>query len=504
MTRSTTISGAVTWFPHQHFVNGDWVSAEKEDVRPVVNPATGLAIAQVAWGHGRDTMTAIDYAHQAFTSWRRTSATNRATLLSRVFAVLMANKSTIGRIIALENGKPIEQAAGEVDYAASFFRWFSEQARVLSERAVSHPDPSTHTIVAQEPLGVVGAITPWNFPLAQAAKKISAALAAGCTVVLKPAPETPLSALALAWACEEAGLPSGTVNVVHGDAESIGKAMLEHTAVRCLSFTGSVKVGAELAGKAAAKLKIPHLELGGNAPFIVLDDADLPFAADQLVKLKILTNGQTCVTANRLLVHRKVADVFTGMVLSRFQKIKVGDPLDPETTLGPLIHQQAVEIARNLVISAVEDGAHCVFGRPEDPLELDDHLQKGTFFPPTLLTHCKNSMQIAQTEIFAPVLPVITFTDDDDAVALANDTSYGLAAYIYSQDTIRANDIASQLDVGIIGINDMRPLRAEVPFGGVKESGMGREGGIEGLMDYLSAKTISTHRHGVDTNNYAI
>jgi succinate-semialdehyde dehydrogenase/glutarate-semialdehyde dehydrogenase len=342
--------------------------------------------------------------------------------------------------------------------------------------------------VEYAPVGVVGAITPWNFPLAQSAKKLAAALAAGCTAVLKPAEQTPLTALAFAWVSDQAGIPPGVVNVVFGDREAIGRVFLEDPRVRMISLTGSTRTGKYLLSEAGTRVKRCRMELGGNAPFVVLDDADLERTADDLTRQKCLCSGQVCVAANRVFVHTAVADRFRALLLERLGGLRLGNGADRDTDVGPLVSPEAVEKVHGLVEDAVRDGAELLCGGRD---ALPDRLAGGCFYPPTVLDGVTDAMRVSREEIFGPVFALLTFSADDEVARRANDTDCGLAGYVYSRNLDRATRLARALEVGVVGINDLRPLRAEIPFGGLKASGDGHEGGTEGLLDYMDARVIS-------------
>lgn len=476
------------WFPRKLFIGNSWCAGTGTDI--VYNPATEEAVTEVAIGGLAEAQQAVDAAAEAFPAWRDTPPTVRGRYLAAIRDVLLANTDRLAELLTLENGKPITQARVEIQYAASFFDWYSQEARRLNGRRVPHADPAVESWVEHEPVGVVGLITPWNFPLAQGAKKLSAALAAGCTAVLKPAPDTPLLSLVLGWVAEQVDLPAGVLNIVNGNAAEIAEVFYEDFRVRCISLTGSVQTGALVGGHAGAKLKHVCLELGGNSPFIVYDDADLDHTLTELMKLKLMTNGQTCVTANRIFVQDTIAERFTDQLLERVRQVKLKDPSSEDSDLGPLINQAGLDKVRQLEQSAIEAGARLRHGGYDSLSGFD----RGTWYPLSLITDVTNEMEIAQTEIFGPILALQTFEDEADVIERANATTYGLAGYVYGGDESRLRRTARRLEVGIAGINDMRPLRAEVPFGGVKNSGIGKEGGLEGLHDYTVAKTYSLRR----------
>jgi succinate-semialdehyde dehydrogenase/glutarate-semialdehyde dehydrogenase len=432
-----------------------------------------------------ETRLAVEAAAAAFEGWRSRSATGRADVLGRIHEGLLKERERLAELRAAEQGGPVAQGRGEVDFAAGYFRWFAEEARRVYGRTIPHPDPRRRLRVEYAPVGVVGAITPWNAPLSAPARKLAAALAAGCTVVLKPSELTPLTAFALGHIAHEAGLPAGVLNIVCGDAPAIGRVLLEHEAVRLITFTGSAGVGRHLMAEAGRRMKRVTMELGGNAPFIVFADADLDQAADDLVALKCTNAGQVCVAANRALVEQAAHATFVEKVRERLAGQRLGPGRDPETTMGPLIRPGAARDVAERVAEAIEQGATLVCGGDPGRAGLGE-----AFYPPTLLDGVTGAMRIAAEESFSPVVPVLEFETEGEALRLANDTPDGLAAYVYTRDLNRAQRFADGLRAGVIGINDPRPITPEAPFGGVGGSGMGREGGTEGLMEFLDARLI--------------
>lgn len=475
------------WFEPHPWINGSWQPGSESVT--VSNPATGSPLAQVTRASAAQVNLAIDGAAKVFTEWRQRSAVERGNILKRIATLLLERKDPLARLLTAEQGKPYPQAVAEIEYSASFFQWFGEEARRLYGRVVPHPEADREFIIEHKPIGVAGLITPWNFPLAQAAKKISAALAAGCTAVWKPAEATPLIALAVAPLFREAGIPDGAIQIVPGRGSVIGNLFADHPAVRVLSLTGSTSTGSSLMAAAARGIKRVSLELGGNAPFIILPDADLAFAAEQLCRLKLFVSGQVCVTANRIFVHSDVVANFIDLVAQRLSSAHVGNGLAEGIDAGPLIHHHACTEVGTLVEQSLQAGARCVMHNRS--YEVDRGNAAGAFYPPTLLTDVRDDMPIAQQEIFGPIIPVLQYVDYSDVVQRANATPYGLAGYVFGGDISRCRAIASGLDVGIVGVNEWRPLKAEIPFGGVKQSGIGAEGGEEGIREFLDTQVIS-------------
>ena len=469
------------------WIDGKWQEARDGRTFEVVNPANGSVVESVACAGETETKDAIDAAARAFQQWRRTPVLERADKLWRIVELLREHREALAALATLEQGAPLSWNRGGVDYAISFFRWYAEETRRIYGRTIQHPDPRRHLRVQYDPIGVVGVITPWNGPLFSPAKKVAPALAAGCTVVIKPAELTPLSSLALAWIAGKAGLPPGVLNVVCGDAQAIGRAMLEHEALRGITFTGSTQTGRYLQSGAGPQIKRVLLELGGNAPFIIFADADLDQAVADLVWLKQFYSGQVCVTANRVFVETPVVEEVQRKLTERFGSLRLGDGFDPATELGPMIHRQAVERVAALVADSADQGARVLCGGTPP-----DRGPGECFFPPTVLGGVRRGMRITTEEIFGPVIPVIAFDTADELLAMANDTPYRLAAYFYTRDIGLAQRVADELNFGVVGINDPRPVTAEAPFGGIGQSGTGREGGSEGLMEFLDCKLIGT------------
>lgn len=472
----------------QNFIGAAWQAALDGAVFEVVDPADNRRITAVADSGAADARAAVDAAHAAFPAWRATPARERAQLLKRWHALIIANQEDLGRLISREQGKPLAEGRGEVLYAASYVEWFAEEATRADGSVIPAPVQGRKMIVLKEPVGVVAAITPWNFPAAMIARKIAPALAAGCTVVCKPAEDTPLTSLALVRLAEEAGLPAGTLNIVtasRAHTPAVVDVWLADPRVRKITFTGSTPVGKHLARESAGTLKKLSLELGGNAPFIVFDDADLDAAVDGLMVSKFRNGGQTCVCPNRVFVHASVHDAFVDKLAARVGALKVGPASEPGSQIGPMINARAVQKIEQHIADAVAHGAKVVVGGKR--LRATDG---PNYVAPTVLTGATTAMLLAREETFGPVVPVFRFTTEDEVVALANDTPFGLAAYFYSRDIARVWRVAEALETGIVGINEGALAAEAAPFGGVKESGYGREGSRHGLDDYMHTKYL--------------
>jgi succinate-semialdehyde dehydrogenase / glutarate-semialdehyde dehydrogenase len=428
-------------------------------------------------------MDAIDAAAIEFKSWSKQLAKDRATVLKRWYSLVMEHKDDLARILTSEQGKPLSEALGEVVYAASFIEYYAEEARrIYGETIPSHREDA-RILVLKQPIGVVAAITPWNFPAAMITRKAAPALAAGCTIVIKPAPETPLTALALAALAERAGLPAGALNVLTGDAPQVGKAMCNHDAVQLIGFTGSGEVGTILMKQAADKIKKVAFELGGNAPFIVFDDADVDAAVEGAVTSKYRNSGQTCISANRIYVQDEIHDEFVAKLVAKVRELKVGNGLHENVHLGPLITPEALAKVEQHVADAVGKGAHLlVGGKP--------HEMGRTFFQPTVLTNVTEAMLIAHEETFGPVAPIYRFAREEEAIRLANSTEYGLASYFYARDLRRVIRVAEALECGMVGVNTALLGVDVAPFGGIKQSGIGREGSHHGITEFVELKYV--------------
>jgi succinate-semialdehyde dehydrogenase / glutarate-semialdehyde dehydrogenase len=463
------------------YVDGAWTEAR--DAIEVENPATGEIIGTVPKLGRAETQRAIDAASRAFPAWRRKTARERAAVMRRWFELMLASQDDLARLMTIEQGKPLTESKGEVVYAASFLEWFGEEAKRAYGDTIPNQQPDKRLVVIKEPIGVVACITPWNFPLAMITRKAGPAIASGCTVVLKPASQTPFSALALAELASRAGVPPGVFNVITGSATEIGAELTSNPIVRKLSFTGSTETGKVLMAQCAATVKKLSLELGGNAPFIVFDDADLDAAVEGAMASKYRNTGQTCVCANRLLVQDSVYDRFSAKLAEAVKKLVPAPGLDDGATQGPLIDNRAVEKVESHIADAVSKGARVLVGGKR-------HSRGGRFFEPTILTGVTPAMAVAKEETFGPVAPLFRFSTEAEAIALANDTEFGLAAYFYGRDIARVWRVAEALEYGIVGINTGIISTEVAPFGGVKESGIGREGSKYGLEEFLEIKYL--------------
>ena len=467
----------------QAFINGRWVDANDGATLDVTNPATGEVIASVAKVGSAETATAIEAASEAMKSWRNLPVKARANILRDWFNIIMANQEDLALIMTLEQGKVIAESRGEVAYGASYIEWFAEQAKRIDGDVIPGPSADKRIVCIKQPVGVCAAITPWNFPNAMITRKAAPALAAGCSIVIKPASETPLSALALAELARRAGIPDGVLNVVVGSSSNIGNELTSNPIVRKLSFTGSTEVGKLLEAQCVPTLKKTSMELGGNAPFIVFEDADLDSAVQGALISKYRNSGQTCVCSNRILVQSSVADAFTEKLVAATKKLNLGNGLADGVDLGPLVNARAVQDVDALVRATVEAGATVACGGA--PSELG-----GNFYSATVLTGVTPDMAVFRNEIFGPVAPITTFDTEEEVIQLANDTEFGLASYFYTRDIGRVWRVSEALDYGIVGVNEGIISNEMAPFGGVKESGSGREGSKYGIEDYLEIKYV--------------
>ncbi|WP_255854359.1 NAD-dependent succinate-semialdehyde dehydrogenase [Marinobacterium rhizophilum] len=466
------------------YINGAWVTADDGAVMAVINPADGKLIANVPDLGVASARAAIDAANVAFASWKHTTASARAALLRRWHGLIVEHVDELARLLTLEQGKPLREAKGEVLSAASFFEWYAEEAKRTYGENIPSNSPRTRLLTIKQPIGVVAAITPWNFPISMIARKAAPAIAAGCTIVIKPAEDTPLCALALAALAEEAGIPAGVINVVTtARPVDVGRELCTHPVVRKVSFTGSTPVGKVILGLAAQTVKKASMELGGNAPFIVFDDADLESAVAGALVSKYRNAGQTCICTNRIYVQSGLYERFVARYKQEVEKLRLGAGSDDSTDIGPLINDSAVAKIDGLVRQALEQGA--VLNSGGHPA-----LQGPRFYQPTLLTDVDESMEIAHAELFGPVSTVFRFDSEEEVIARANATPYGLAAYVYSRDIGRVWRVSEGLEFGMVGVNEGMISNELTPFGGVKESGLGREGSRHGIDDYLELKYI--------------
>ncbi|MEZ5376737.1 MAG: NAD-dependent succinate-semialdehyde dehydrogenase [Acidimicrobiales bacterium] len=468
------------------FINGAWTDAFAGGTFDVTNPATGEVIGTMPDGGSIDATAAIEAAYAAFPAWSTTTAHARAALLRKAHALMLERAEDLARLMTLEQGKPLKAARAEVNYGADFLLYYAEEATRVTGSWIPSSRPDQRFLSIRQPVGVVAAVTPWNYPISMLTRKMGPALAAGCTVVLKPAEATPLCAKAVFELFIDAGIPDGVINMVTAlDPRPIGETFTSHPKVAKLTFTGSTPVGRHLAGAAASHLKRVSVELGGHAPFIVFPDADPVRAAKGAAALKFLNSGQACISPNRLYVHRDAADAFISTMVDRVGKVKAGNGFDDGVGVGPLVNEAAVEKVAAQVDDATSKGAEALVGGNR---LTDGDFGRGHFYAPTLLTGVTETMTIYREETFGPVAPVIVYDDVDGVIDLANDTNYGLAAYVYSNDITTAMRAFEGLRFGIIGINDVNPTSASAPFGGMGDSGLGREGGPEGISEYLETK----------------
>lgn len=470
-------------FRQQAYIAGTWCNADDGSTLEVCDPATGQRIGQVPLMGGVEAVRAIEAANKALADWRGRTAKERAQLLRRWFELILEHEQDLAQLMTWEQGKPLHEALGEIRYAASFVEWFAEEGKRIYGDVIPSPSADKRLIVIKQGIGVCAAITPWNFPTAMIARKAAPALAAGCTIVVKPANETPFSALALAELASRAGVPAGVLNIVTGDAPAIGAQLTGHPLVRKLSFTGSTPVGRLLMSQCAQSIKKVSLELGGNAPFIVFADADVDAAVDGAIAAKYRNAGQTCVCVNRFFVHDAVYEEFASKFVAKVAELKVGLGLTADSQVGPLITAKAVEKVRSLIDDAICKGAQLMLGG-------QSHALGANFFEPTVLGDIQPDSLLLAEEIFGPVAALVRFSEDEEVVRLANDTLYGLAAYFYSRDISRVWNIAEQLEYGMVGINTGLISNEVAPFGGVKQSGLGREGSKYGIEDYLEIKYL--------------
>ncbi len=467
----------------QAYINGQWIDADDGETHAVKNPATGEVLANVARCGAGETRRAIEAAEAAMASWREKTVKERSAILRRWYTLMMEAQEDLARILTAEQGKPLAESRGEVAYGASYIEWFAEEAKRVYGDVIPPPANDKRLVVIKQPVGVVACITPWNFPNAMLTRKIAPALAAGCTVVCKPANATPLSAFAFAVLAERAGVPAGVINLVTGKTSEIGEELTSNPVVRKLTFTGSTPVGKKLMAACAETMKRTSMELGGNAPFIVFDDADLDAAVKGAMLSKFRNAGQTCVCANRILVQDSIYDEFTERLMRAAAEFHLGNGMEEGVTMGPLINEEAANDVIGFIEDAVAKGANVATGGERSSLG-------GSFVEPTILTDVKPDMRVFREEIFGPVAPLFRFEGEDEAITMANDTPFGLACYFYSRDVGRIWRVAEGLEYGIVGINEGIISNEMAPFGGVKESGQGREGSKYGMDDYLEIKYL--------------
>ena len=467
-------------FRTESYIGGEWVKTDKSF--DVINPATGKVLAKVTDCGAKETKQAIEAAHKAFPAWAAKTAKERGTILKKWYQLIMDNKEDLGAIMTAEQGKPLKEAIGEVGYGAAFVEWFAEEGKRLYGDLIPNTVPGTRIVTTKQPIGVCGMITPWNFPSAMITRKMPPALAAGCTVISKPAEATPLSALALAVLAEEAGFPKGVINIVTtDDSSTVGKTLCESEKVRKMSFTGSTKVGKILMEQCAQTMKRMSLELGGNAPFIVFEDADIDAAVEGAVAAKFRNCGQVCIAPNRFYIQDGIYEEFAEKLAKKVKTIKAGDGFEDASDIGPLINKAGMEKVEEHIKDAVNKGAKIMVGG-------ERHEKGQTFFQPTVLRNMSDDMMIAKDETFGPVAPLFRFKNEDDVITKANDTIYGLASYFFARDIGRVWKVAEALEYGMVGINSGMISTEVAPFGGVKQSGMGREGSKYGIDEFVEIK----------------
>lgn len=467
------------------FVNGEWLGSLESGTFDIKNPSTEEIIAKAPKGGKKETQAAIDAANKAFPQWAKLTASERADYMLKLRDLMIEHTDELGAIMSMEMGKAYTEAKGEVAYAASFLTWYAEEGKRIYGETIPASVPNKRLFVIKQPVGVVAAITPWNFPLGMLTRKLGPAMAAGCTGIVKPASQTTLSALAFARLAEMAGIPKGVINVVAGSTGEISDELFSNPVVKKISFTGSTEIGKELVVKSAPQLKKLSLELGGHAPFIVFEDADIEKAAEGALASKFRNTGQTCVCANRIYVHKNIKDEFTQAFVAKAKQLKVGNSLDESVQIGPLVNKSGLNKVIEHVEDAVEKGAKVMCGGKTVDFE------HGYFYEPTILADVTKEMKIMGEETFGPVAPITTFEHDEEVIQEANDTEYGLAAYLYTSNISRAVQVSEALNFGIVGLNDAMPGVAQAPFGGMNQSGYGREGGHQGIRDYLEEKYIS-------------
>jgi len=468
------------------YINGEWMTTDEQ--LEVINPSTGEVIDSVSKSSKNETKEAVKSAKENMKEWSKKTAKDRYEYLNRVAEILRSRTDKVAEVITNEMGKPLKESKGEISLAIDYLEWYAEEGRRIYGETIPASAENKRLMVKRQPVGVVGAITPWNFPIAMITRKVAPALAAGCTVVLKPASATPLTAIEVFKAFHEAGVPKGVVNLLHGSAKEITQVLMDSPDVRKITFTGSTEVGKQLMKQSADTMKKISMELGGHAPFIVFEDADLEQATDGAIASKFRNAGQTCVCANRMYVHESIAEKFSALLAKKIKAMKIGDGNENQVEIGPLIDSQAVEKAFEHVEDAKNKGAGIAAGGNK---LTSGKFKNGFFFEPTLLTNATEEMKISHEETFGPVAPVFSFKTEGEAIEKANNSQYGLASYMYTKDGSRMVRVSEALEYGIVGVNDPLPTVAQAPFGGVKESGLGREGGHHGIKDFLEEKFIS-------------
>ncbi len=468
------------------FINGEWSNAEDGSTITVTNPATLEVLSEVSYGGELETRKAISAAKDAFSLWSQKTARERATILYKAYEKMLEKKEELAHILTSEQGKPLSEARTEIEAAASYLLWNAEEGNRIYGEVIPSSRSDKRLLLIPQPIGVIAAITPWNFPASMVTRKLAPALAAGCTVILKPASQTPLTAIAIVKILEEVGLPKGVLNLVTGHARKIADVLTNDPYVRLITFTGSTEVGRELMEKSAKQIKKLSLELGGHAPIVVMDDANIELAVNLTLASKFRNAGQTCICTNRVYVQKSIGDQFVERLVNKVKEMTVGNGIDEQTTMGPLIDKNALEKVIEHVKDAESKGATIAEGGEEWNGKLG-----GNFYQPTVLTNVTNDMKVMTEETFGPVLPIQFFENDEDVIEEANHLQYGLAAYVMTENTNRAFKMMEALEYGIIGINDVFPGTAEAPFGGMKESGFGKEGGKEGILEFVEMKYVS-------------
>lgn len=468
------------------YINGEWLQTEK--TLQVNNPATNEKVGEVFLVGKKETESAVQAAKSAFDEWSQLPAEKRAKYLRAIADKIKERRNEFAELITKEMGKALPYAKGEVKQTVDYFNWYAEEARRVYGETIPSSHPQQRLTTVKQPIGVVGAITPWNFPLSMAARKFAPALAAGCTIILKPAPEAPLSSMELFKVFDEVGLPNGVVNLVLGEAEEIARVFMESGDVRKITFTGSTEVGKLLIRQSADTVKKVSMELGGHAPFIVFEDADIDLAIDGIMKSKFASSGQQCVCANRIYVHDSIFDEVSAQLKEKVAALKVGNGLEKDTNVGPLVNSEGLNKVHDQVVDAVNKGASVLHGGERLTGEEYDN---GHFYAPTILTDIKEDMKVVNEETFGPVIPLIRFTTEEEVIEKANNTNYGLASYFYTNDLGRMYRVSERLEYGMVGVNDPAPFLVQAPFGGVKESGLGKEGSFYGLEEYLETKLVS-------------